>query len=310
MPTDTLGYRIIRRANYSHYHDSVSTEAVGVTRIEPRLAENTGYLARLAAVRCSQRIESALPEGRDLRDLAVLSALSVQPTSQIRLGEMLDINRTSMISVIDGLEAVRLVQRKRDSGDRRRYALQLTDEGVKALAVMGEAVDGIERSLAGELGSGGAARLHHLLGRVVGELLDTLPEPLTGRTHYLLGRAALQLRADIESALSEADLEQRCVRILLALDAEQPCAQEQLASRMNVTGSTILPALDDYQAAGLLTRERNPRDRREHVLRLTPAGDDYLARALTLHDRVQRDLAGRLGRAETAELNRLLTALL
>lgn len=299
------------RPSHTHYpNDGSATDDVCATRIEPRLAGNSGYLVQLAAVRSGGCAEAVLPDGRDLRDLAVLTVLTGNAISQARLGEMLDINRTSMIWVIDRLETARLVRRERDPADRRRYALQLTDEGVSAVAEMTEAIRDVERTLTDPLGPNRPARLRDLLRRIVGEFLDPLPESLTGRMPYLLNRAGLNLRADTEIALRDAGLEQRCVRILLAFDNEQPCTQEQLAARMNITSSTLLPALDDYQAGGLLSRDRNPRDRREHVLRLTPAGDDYLARALTAHDRVQHDLAERLGHAETTELNRLLTALL
>ena len=100
------------------------------TWIEHRLATNTGYLAHLASLRADQFTRTLLPPGRDTRDLAVLSVLAEGTVSQARLGDLLDVNRTVMITVIDRLERGGLVLRERDPADRRRYALRITQDGV------------------------------------------------------------------------------------------------------------------------------------------------------------------------------------
>jgi DNA-binding MarR family transcriptional regulator len=79
---------------------------------------------------------------------------------------------------------------------------------------------------------------------------------------------------------------------------------------MGVTSPTIVQAIDDFHAAGLILRDRNPADRREHMLRLTPTGEHYIAEALKAEDSAQREVADLLGDAETAELNALLTAVI
>jgi DNA-binding MarR family transcriptional regulator len=98
--------------------------------------------------------------------------------------------------------------------------------------------------------------------------------------------------------------------MLIALDSAQPCTQERLAACMCVTSPAIMPGIDDLHSAGLVLRDRNQADRREHVLRLSGKGQDYLTEALKAEDAAQHDLASELGQAETAELNTLLTSLL
>ena len=68
-----------------------------------------------------------------------------------------------------------------------------------------------------------------------------------------------------------------------------------------------MQAIDELHASGLISRDRNPADRREHLLRLTRDGHAYLAEALTAEDSAQHELAAVLGVAESAELNELLT---
>src|SRR4051794_41817828 len=64
---------------------------------------------------------------------------------QTALAQMLRIDRSDVVSLIDALEARGLVQRGRDSEDRRRYALALTAEGealVERLAGGGAETEG------------------------------------------------------------------------------------------------------------------------------------------------------------------------
>jgi len=273
-----------------------------LSALDPRLADHTSYLAREAVVRAESCLRAALPPGHTLRDLAVLTVLAVHPLSQSQLGTLLHVNRTVMISVIDGIEAAGYACRDRDPTDRRRYALRITDEGRATLARLHAAATEAERHLAAP------RRLNELLSRVVPDLVDTLPAELTALTAFLLEHVSQQLRARSEQALTSRGMKPRCVRMLVALDATQPCTQERLAGAMSVAAPTIVGALDELHVNGLIERNRNPSDRREHVLRLSTDGRSYLSDALHAEDTEQEHLAGLLGAKETMELNTLLAA--
>jgi DNA-binding MarR family transcriptional regulator len=277
---------------------------------EPKLADYTGYLLRLAWQRAEDRLQPALPPGRNSRDLDVLGVLAECPLSQARLGDLLEINRTVMISVIDALEDAGLVRRERDPADRRRYALRITGQGGTVLAQMREAAAWTDESLELPLTAAERRRLRELLAAVIGDLIQALPAAVTERRGFLLCYAFRRLRDRRERALHQAGLKPRCVGILVALDSAQPCTQEQLASAIGVTSPTIVPAVDELHAAGLILRDRNPADRREHILRLTHNGDEYLASAMMAEENAQRGLAGQLGEAATAELNTMLNTML
>jgi DNA-binding MarR family transcriptional regulator len=55
------------------------------------------------------------------------------PRSQLSLGGCAAINRTTMVSLIDHLEGLGLVQRRRDPNDRRAYIIHLTEKGAATL---------------------------------------------------------------------------------------------------------------------------------------------------------------------------------
>jgi len=59
----------------------------------------------------------------------VLNRLAVGPISQHELGEQLGIDRTTMVELIDDLEAKGVVVRQRNPADRRAYSIQLTPRG-------------------------------------------------------------------------------------------------------------------------------------------------------------------------------------
>jgi DNA-binding MarR family transcriptional regulator len=56
---------------------------------------------------------------------------------------------------------------------------------------------------------------------------------------------------------------------------------EQVADRAHMDRSDLVRLLDGLEARGLITRERDPDDRRRHVLALTAAGTRCLEQATT-----------------------------
>jgi DNA-binding MarR family transcriptional regulator len=278
--------------------------------LDPRLADHTGHLARLVAVRAKACLQAAMPAGRGLRALGVLAVLAESPSSQAQLGTLLHINRTVMISVIDGIEAAGLVRRERDPADRRRYALRITEAGRAALPELTAAATRADQSLTAPLRHEQHGRLTELLQRILPGPAQPLPDTLTSLAVFQIARVSQQLRARSERALRERGLKPRCVRMLAALDVAQPCTQERLAHSMSLAPPTIVGALDELRADGLMLSARNPDDRRQHVLRLSEDGRNYLAAALRAERAAQHQLAEMLGTRETEELNALLTALL
>jgi DNA-binding MarR family transcriptional regulator len=56
---------------------------------------------------------------------------TVGPRSMGELGEQLGIDRSTMVQLVDGLEAKGLVERQRNPADRRSYALTITPAGTE-----------------------------------------------------------------------------------------------------------------------------------------------------------------------------------
>ncbi len=99
--------------------------------LSPELSESVGFLLSKAADLATADFEQSLrPYAIKARDYGVLTLLHQRGAlSQQRIGEHLQIDRTTMVAVIDDLEGAELVTRMRDPADRRRYAVTLTGKG-------------------------------------------------------------------------------------------------------------------------------------------------------------------------------------
>jgi DNA-binding MarR family transcriptional regulator len=74
--------------------------------------------------------EQLAPLGLEPRDFGMLSRLAAnEGRSQQAIGELMGLNPTRMVFLVDELEKRGLVERRRNPADRRSHALYLTDQG-------------------------------------------------------------------------------------------------------------------------------------------------------------------------------------
>jgi MarR family transcriptional regulator for hemolysin len=66
--------------------------------------------------------------------------------------------------------------------------------------------------------------------------------------------------------------------VLISLKSGDSASQRELASSVGVQDATLTHHLNAMETAGLLTRRRNPANRRVHVVELTPAGEALFMR--------------------------------
>ena len=134
----------------------------------PRLSARLTYLLKHALVDLEDlHAEHLAPVGVTGRELAVLLLLDGRdPESQQQAAGRLGVDRTTMVGLLDGLEAKGLVARRADVGDRRRNVLELTGDGQTALVRAVRASDEAERQLLAELDEAESAQLRTLLTRL------------------------------------------------------------------------------------------------------------------------------------------------
>ena len=133
------------------------------------MSDRLGYLLGRAHIAHRQVAETALaPLGLIPRQFGALSLLADEgPLSQQRLGERMGVDRTTMVALIDGLERGGLVERERDPGDRRSYALRATPQGRRVLARAAAAVERAEAEFLAPLPAEEARQLKRILRKLI-----------------------------------------------------------------------------------------------------------------------------------------------
>src|SRR5512143_2011426 len=89
------------------------------------------------------------------------------PPSQLEAAQRLSIDRTTMVDLLDELDAKGLVERRPDPADRRRNIVALTETGRQTLSDGARATDEAEQALLAPLLEDGACRLRRMLQAVV-----------------------------------------------------------------------------------------------------------------------------------------------
>ncbi len=137
-------------------------------QLGPRLAQRLTYLLKRAFLDLEDLHRDALgPVGINGRELAVLLLLQArEPGSQQQAAARLEVDRTTMVGLLDGLEAKGLVARRADGQDRRRNVVALTDAGHQRLEQALRASDQAEQRLLGDLEEAEQTQLRALLTRV------------------------------------------------------------------------------------------------------------------------------------------------
>lgn len=293
---------------------ALSVEAADA-ELPPALAVYAAHLLRRAYIRANRLApafdgpgEQGLSGARDFQILDALGAPAApsHAYSQQDLGERLGINRTTMVKLIDRLEAAGQVSRARNPGDRRSYVLALTDDGRSAVKAMEPAVSAGDDRLTAALSAGERDRLDSLLGALLAR------SPADGgarRTSSLIAQSHHFVRRRIEDALTDVGLQARHFGALTVL-ADESCSQQRLARRLGISEQAVLQIVDDLESAGRVVRGRDPVDRRRYALRLTDAGERALVTARAAVEAAEADLGTTLGADGRAELKALLTKLL
>ena len=97
--------------------------------------------------------------------------------------------------------------------------------------------------------------------------------------------------------------------VMISLKSGQLASQRELAEAVGVQGATLTHHLNAMESAGLVTRRRDPENRRLHLVELTPAGDALFLRLRDAATAFDQQLRTGLSHDEASQLETLLTRL-
>ena len=112
-----------------------------------------------------------------------------------------------------------------------------------------------------------------------------------------------------DDALAEAGGSLPAWLVLISLKSGQLASQRELADAIGIQGATLTHHLDAMESAGLVTRRRDPQNRRLHLVELTPAGDALFVRMRDAATAFDQRLRAGLSQPEAAQLEELLARL-
>ncbi len=125
----------------------------------------------------------------------------------------------------------------------------------------------------------------------------------------LLANTAKAVSRAFDAALADAGGSRPVWLTLLALKSRPQASQREIADSMGIQGATLTHHLNAMEKDGLITRGRDPENRRVHQVRLTAKGEamfQQLAEAARAHD--ERLRAG-FGDEELDTLERIFSQL-
>lgn len=102
------------------------------------------------------------------------------------------------------------------------------------------------------------------------------------------------------------DLTRAQCRVLVMLHRYGVQTQAELAERMELTPMALVRLLDRLREKGLVRRERDPNDKRAHLLHLTDASHAKIDTIIAFANVTEREALENLSAAERSELTRLL----
>jgi DNA-binding MarR family transcriptional regulator len=136
-----------------------------------------------------------------------------------------------------------------------------------------------------------------------------LPEELLERSGFLLVRLAMGFKARAIGVLESAGSSSNHYAVLAVAGEQAHRAQATIAAALGLDPSQLVGILDALEDQRLIVRERDPEDRRRHLVSLTAKGRHQLVRLRAAIDALEDELFAPLDPDSRATLHTLLLRL-
>ena len=140
----------------------------------------------------------------------------------------------------------------------------------------------------------------------------SLPPALAERIGFLVARTHWVFHNRAQAVLAETGqrLGIKHFGALSVIAEEGPLSQQLLGEQMTVDRSTMVTLIDELEQAGMVTRQRNPNDRRAYALEATESGREWCSAAGEKLTAAQDEILAPLDAQERDQLRGLLQRLL
>jgi len=136
-----------------------------------------------------------------------------------------------------------------------------------------------------------------------------MPRPAHPPLGLHLNRVARTVSRAFDETLAEEGGSLPVWLVLISLKSSPSASQRDLAAKVGIQGATLTHHLDTMESAGLVTRRRDPANRRLHLVELTPVGDALFLRLRDAATAFDQRLRAGLSDGDVGQLEALLTRL-
>ena len=137
-----------------------------------RTVPDLSFMLAHASHVLATRMTAAFAEiGITPREYCVLNHAAAGELTQIELARLSDLDKTTMVVTLDGLEEAGYAERRPSRSDRRARVVTVTDEGRRLVAAGTEIADRVHREVLAELAPASQGVFMDSLTQLVGGLL-------------------------------------------------------------------------------------------------------------------------------------------
>jgi len=136
-----------------------------------------------------------------------------------------------------------------------------------------------------------------------------MPNELLASSTFLLKRLGFAAKDRALASYEETGLHPYHYAIMLVLDERSAETQGSIADALGYDRGQLVGLLDELEEQGLVERQRDPNDRRRHLVGMTAAGPRALKRLRALARRNDDEFLDPLNEEERDQLHSLLMRL-
>ena len=139
--------------------------------------------------------------------------------------------------------------------------------------------------------------------------LNRVAKELVKSNGFLLARLGLMFKAGAIARMEQAGFELYDYSVLALLAEGTRETQATIADALSLDPSRLVALLDSLEERGMIGRQRDPQDRRRHVVSITDAGQGELGRLRVMMKEYEDQFFGAMSTDERKALHELLSKL-
>ena len=136
-----------------------------------------------------------------------------------------------------------------------------------------------------------------------------IAKELVASSGFLLARLGLSFKSKAIAQIEHEGFEAHHYSVLAMLGEGVRETQATIANALDLDPSRLVSILDSLEERGLVERQRDPQDRRRHVVRITPAGKQQLQRLRLITKKLEDEFFAPLDADDRAHFHDLLAQL-